>query len=150
MHADSATSILDASVYTTKVQTIDGFNQDNVSASQTNVELARAAGRYKAARAGNVINVLAQLESGQARTGGSLTVRVYIASVNPTTGARTETATDLIVTIDDSNPVWDSMESSDPSSMNLAVSDEVYAKVTTTSGWTPTTADLRVSIGIAI
>jgi len=123
------------------VQQIEGFLQDNVTASQTNVEVTRAWGRFKTPRAGTVTGLLAMLEASQVRTAGTLTIALYYATIDATTGVRSEVALGVTAVLNSTNLAY-AYSAADADVPALA---EVYPKITTDSGWTPTTADLKVS-----
>lgn len=147
MHNDSAESIQTADASELRVHFVDGYGQDNVTASQTNVELSRTGGRFKSSRPGSVTSVMAMLEAGQARTAGTLTVEVFIASVNATTGVRTETATGLTAILDANNPAF-KITAQSLGLDEFVAGSEIYPKVTTDGSWAPTTADLKVVITV--
>jgi hypothetical protein len=145
MHNDTSSSIANAgeSSITTQ-QVVDGNNQDNLPGTQAATELARTGGRWRAVKAGSIIGVMAQLEANQIWTAGSCVVEVFVASVNPVDGVRTETATGLTATLDSTNPST-KIVIQNSGLDTFDAGDEVFAKFTTSS-WTPTTADLRVAI----
>lgn len=128
-------------------ETISGFNQDNVSASQTDVELARADGRWRAVTSGSILGVIASLSAGQVWTAGTLTVEVMKSTINTTTGARTDVATGLTAVLNTSNRAF-KITTQAKDTDTFAAGDELWAKVTTDGSWTPTSADLRVSIQV--
>ena len=123
-------------------QTADGWTQDNVAASQTNVELTRATGRFRAARSGSVTGVIATLT--EARTAGTLTVTVF-----KNTGlAGAAGATIGLSAVINATNTSRKATVQDKDTDTFAAGDEIYAVVTTDSGWLPTTSDLRVAIEI--
>lgn len=146
---DNAESVVVGVPTDGNVQQIDGYLQDNVTASQSAVELTRTGGRWKSPRAGSVVGLMLMLEASQVCTAGTLTVEVFTASVNQTTGVRTETATGLTAVLNTTTPGW--VYSSQSAGLDTFVAaSEVYAKVTTTSGWLPTTADLKAVILVEV
>lgn len=142
MLTDNASSISAASVTDPRVTQVDGFFQDNVAANQTNVEITRAWGRFKTARAGQVVGLMVMLEASQVRTAGTLTVTVYTATVNTTTGVRTETATSVVAVLNATNPAYTIVGIT----AAFDAGSEVYPKITTDGSWAPTTADVKVVI----
>lgn len=145
MLTDSAGSINVGDVSDPRVQQVDGFFQDNVTASQTNVEITRAWGRFKTTRAGYLVGLMLMLEASQVRTAGTLTVTVYTATVNATTGVRTETATALQAVLNATNTAYVIVASS---GIAFEAGSEIYPKITTDGSWAPTTADLKVVISV--
>lgn len=123
-------------------QTIDGWTQDNVAASQTNVELTRATGRFRAARAGSVTAVLATLT--EARTAGTLTVDVF---KNTGLAGAAGSSIGLTAVIDGTNTSRKATTQAKDTDA-FAAGDELYAVVTTDGSWLPTTSDLRVAIEV--
>lgn len=123
-------------------QVIDGWYQDNVTASQTNVELTRSAGRWHAIRAGSVTGV--SVKSTEARTAGTLTVDVF---KNTGLSGAAGSSLGFALTLDGTATSFNtSFQTRDQVQFNAG--DELYAVVTTTGAWTPTTADIRVEIEI--
>lgn len=143
MLTDNAASVTAASVSDPRTQQVDGFFQDNVAASQTNIEITRSWGRFKSARAGSVVGLMLMLEASQVRTAGTLTVTVYTAAVNTTTGVRTETSTTVVAVLDATNSAYVIVASAGAA---FAAGSEIYPKITTDGSWAPTTADLKVVI----
>ena len=123
-------------------QTIDGWNLDNVAASQTNFELTRAVGRFRAVRAGSLTGVV--VTSTEPRSTGTLTVTAFLNS--GTTGAAGST-TGLAVSLDGSEPSKRAATRAEGVT-TFAPGDELYLVVTTTSDWAPTTADIRCALEI--
>lgn len=128
-------------------ETIDGWALDNVPANQAAVELVRPQGRVRAVAPGSIIGVIASLDLAQVWTAGSVTVEVFTSTINTTTGVRTDIATGLtavISTADRAFKVTTQAKDLD----TFAAGDEIWAKVSSSAGWTPTTADLKVSIQV--
>lgn len=123
-------------------QTIDGWIQDNIAASQTNVELTRAVGRFRAARSGSVTAVIATLT--EARTAGTLTVDVF---KNTGLAGVTGASIGLTAVIDATNTSRKATIQAKDTDTFVA-GDELYAVVTTDGAWAPITSDLRVAIEI--
>lgn len=117
---------------------IDGWYQDNVAASQTNVELTRATGRWAAVRAGSVIGVL--VISSEARTAGTLTVTVY---KNTGLAGAAGSSIGLTAVLDGTNTSRKATTQAKDTDA-FAVGDELYPVVTTDGSWLPVTADIRV------
>lgn len=123
-------------------QTLDGWYQDNVAASQTDVELTRAVGRFRAVRAGSVTGVI--VTSTEARTAGTLTVTVFKNTGLAGAAGSTIGLTAVLNGTDTSRKATTQAKDTDA----FAAGDELYAVVTTDGSWTPTTADIRVAIEI--
>lgn len=123
-------------------QTIDGWNQDNVVANQTNVELVRATGRFRAARAGSITGLV--VTATEARTAGILTVTVF---KNTGLAGATGSSIGLTAVLDGSNTSRKAT-TQNKDAETFAVGDEIYAVVTTDSSWLPVTSDIRVAIEI--
>ena len=121
-------------------QTIDGWYQDNVAASQTAVALARlAAGAsptvWIAPRDGSVTGVM--VKSNAARTAGTLTIEVFKNGV----------ATGLTAVLDGTNTTT-KFTSQAKDTDTFVVGDELDPRITTDAGWLPVTADIRASIEV--
>lgn len=126
-------------------QTIDGWNQDNVAANQTNVELLRSAGRFRALRPGSVTGVI--VTSTEARTAGTLTVTVYMSS-NALAG-QVGASIGLSAVLDATNTSRHAVtQPKDIVAAKFLAGYELYMVVSTTSTWTPITADIRCAIEI--
>lgn len=123
-------------------QTIDGWIQDNVSASQTNVELTRATGRFRAARAGSVTAVV--VTATEARTAGTLTVDVF---KNTGLAGAAGSSIGLTAVLDGTNTSRKATTQAKDTD-TFAAGDELYAVVTTDSAWLPVTSDIRVAIEV--
>lgn len=123
-------------------QTIDGWTQDNVAASQTNVELTRATGRFRATRAGSVTGVI--VTATEARTNGTLTVTVF---KNTGLAGAAGATIGLTAVLDGTNTSRKAtLQAKDLDT--FAAGDELYIVVTTDGSWTPTTSDIRCAIEI--
>lgn len=120
--------------------TIHGWYQDNVAASQSNVELTHAAGRWTAPRDGSVLGVV--VHSSEARTAGTLYVNVYRnVGLAGAGGAQIG----LTASLDGTNTSRDAtIQAKDLD--NFDAGDELYVAVTTDGSWLPTTADIRVAL----
>jgi hypothetical protein len=127
-------------------QTIDGWNQDNVVASQTDVELTRAVGRFRAVRAGSVTGVV--VTSTEARTNGTLTVTAWknTGLAGATTGPNV-TSLGFSAVLDATNTSRHAATQGKDIDVFFA-GDELFLRVTTTGTWTPTSADIRCAIEI--
>lgn len=123
-------------------QTIDGWYQDNVAASQTNVELTRATGRWVAPRAGSVTAV--SVTSTEARTAGTLTVEVY---KNTGLSGAAGSSVGLTAVLDGTNTSRKATTQAKDTD-TFAAGDELYACITTGGAWAPTTADIRVALEV--
>ena len=120
--------------------TVDGWYQDNVVASQTNVALTRAAGRWTAVRAGSVLGV--GVHASEARTAGTLTVTVY---KNTGLADAAGSSIGLTAVLDGTNTSRAATTQAKDTD-TFAAGDELYAVVTTDGSWLPVTSDIRVSI----
>lgn len=122
------------------VHTIHGWYQDNVTASQTNVELVHAAGRWTAVRAGSILGVV--VHATEARTAGTLTVTVFKNTGLAGAAGSSIGLTAVLNGTDTSRKATTQAKDTD----TFAAGDELYAVVTTDGSWTPTTSDIRVSL----
>lgn len=125
-------------------QPLEGWYQDNVAASQTNVPLNRWTtsgvptgfpNKYIAKRAGSLRGVW--VKTNAARAGGTLTVTVYKNGV----------ATALTAVLDGTNTTFKFTESA-KDAIAIAAGDELDVRITTDAGWLPTTADIGAGIEI--
>lgn len=123
-------------------QTIDGWFQDNVAASQTDVELSRADGRFRAVRAGSVTGVV--VTATEARTAGTLTVTVF---KNTGLAGATGSTIGLTAVLDVNNTSRKATTQAKDSD-TFAAGDELYICVTTDGSWAPTTADIRCAVEV--
>lgn len=128
---------------------LDGWTVTNIAASQSAVEMDRSLGRVLMLQAGSVIGVGVALGAGQAWSAGTLTVEVYKAVINTTTGARTETATGLTAVIDTTNKAV-KVTTQAAGADTFAVGDELFLRYTTDGSWAPTTADMTASILVRV
>ncbi len=122
---------------------VDGWTQNAVVAAQTNVELVRAVGRWRAIRAGSITGILATTT--EARTAGTLTVTVYVNS--GLADAAGSTASLAAVVGADNTSRSRSTQAKDTST--FAAGDEVYLVLTTDVSWLPITAGVRAAIEVA-
>jgi hypothetical protein len=123
-------------------QTLDGWTQDNVAASQTSVVLARwtsvgtgFATQWLAVRDGSVTGI--GVKSNGARTAGTLTVT---ATINGS-------ATGLTAVLDGTNTTKKSTTQSRGID-NFVAGDVLDIRITTTGAWLPTTADITASLEV--
>jgi hypothetical protein len=122
-------------------QTIDGWYQDNVAASQAAVVLSRlGAGnafptKWIAPRAGSVTAVV--VKSNEARSAGTLTVEVYVNGV----------ATGLTAVLDGTNTTVKAT-SQNKDLDTFVAGDEIDLRITSDGSWAPTTADVRASVEV--
>jgi hypothetical protein len=124
-------------------QSLDGWYQENVAANQVNVELTRAAGRFRAARAGSVTAVV--VTATEARTVGTLTIKVYKnTGLAGAAGAQLGTITAVLDGTNTSRKATTQAKDTDA----FAAGDELYLTVTTDAGWLPVTADVRAALEI--
>ena len=124
--------------------TIDGFYQDNVAASQTNVELIRAVGRWRATQAGSITGVVATMT--EARTAGTLTVTVF---KNTGLAGAAGSSVGLTAVIDGTNTSRKATTQAKDTD-TFAAGDELYLVVTTDSGWLPVTSDLIAALEVEV
>jgi hypothetical protein len=123
-------------------QTIDGWYQENVAASQTDVALTRLATtteaptRWIAVRAGSMTGV--NVKSNEARVAGTLTVKVF------KNGAALGT---LTAVLDGTNTAFKATTQAKDVDA-FAAGDELELRITTDGSWSPTTADIRASLEI--
>jgi hypothetical protein len=123
-----------------RVAIVEGFYQDNVTASQTAVQLLRHSkneASIRPIRNGSIVGV--SVFSNAVCTAGTLTINIYVAgspigisiALDPVTHTTTNSA------------VY-------PAGTYLFTSGQaITAHVTTNSGWLPTTADIDVSVEIS-
>jgi hypothetical protein len=124
-------------------QTPDGWYQDNVAASQTNIELTRATGRFRAARAGSVTGVV--VHAVEARTAGTLTIKVFKnTGLSGAAGSQLGTLTAVLDGSNTSKKATTQTKDVD----TFAAGDELYLTITTDGSWTPTTSDIRAALEI--
>jgi len=123
-------------------QTVDGWTQDNVAANQTNVELTRAVGRWRAPRAGSVTGVI--VTATEARTAGTLTATVFKNTGLAGAAGATIGLTAVLDGTNTSRKATTQLKDTDA----FAAGDELYAVVTTDAGWLPTTSDIRIAIEV--
>lgn len=124
-------------------QCLDLWYQDNVAAGQTLIDLTRDPGgttihtnHWIGVRAGSVTAV--GVFSSEARTAGTLTIEVY---------RNGGVATGLTAVLDGTNTTQ-KVTTAAKGSIVFGAQDRLIAKITTTAGWTPTTADIRVAIEV--
>lgn len=117
-----------------------GWGQANVSQSQTAVTLQRYGSSLHAALilpfGGSITSIMVGMTA--ARTNGSLTVTVYVGGV----------ATALAVTIDNVNALT-LEERAAVGEIAFDAGAQVTLRITTTSSWAPTSADVLVAIEVA-
>ena len=122
-------------------ETIDGFWQDNVSASQTLVVLTRSWGgaafgnKWIALRPGSITGV--GVKSSAARAAGTLTVAV----------TKNGASVGLTAVLDGTNTVVKGTTQARGLD-TFVVGDELSVSVTTSSDWSPTSADIRASLEV--
>jgi len=118
-------------------QTVDGWYQENVVASQTDVALARLAtttdnpAAWIAPRAGSVTAIA--IHSNAARTNGTLTAKVF---------KNGSVFGSLTAVIDGTNTTFKATTQAKDTS-TFAAGDRLEVRITTDGSWTPTTADVR-------
>lgn len=121
--------------------TIGPWSQDNVTGTVGNTELSGT--RWVATRAGRITGVV--VKATEARTAGTLTVNVF---KNTGLSGAAGAAVGLSATLDGTNT---SKKASNTQSVDsafaFAAGDELYV-VYSTSGWTPTTSDIRVFVEV--
>lgn len=123
-------------------QTIDGWFQENVAASQTDVALTRLATttevptRWIAVRSGSVTGV--NVKANAPRSAGTLTIKVF------KNGAQLGT---LTAVLDGTNTTFKATTQAKDVDTFVA-GDELELTITTDAGWLPTTADIRAALEI--
>jgi hypothetical protein len=121
---------------------IGPFTQDDVAASQTDVAMTGT--RWIAPRDGRLTALV--VKSTEARTAGTLTIKVF-KNTNALSGqAGTEVSSSFRVVLDGTNTSTDTQLALNE--YVFASGDEIYATITTSAAWTPTTADVRVWIEV--
>lgn len=126
-------------------QVIDGWYQDDVTASQSSVALGRVGdavwaafdGKWIAPRAGSITGVA--VKSNDARTAGTLTVEV----------TKNGSGTGLTAVLDGTNTTFKATTQAKGSD-TFAAGDELGVIITTDGSWAPTTADIRVCIEVEV
>ena len=122
-------------------QTIDGWYQENVAASQIAVPLTRLATttevptRWITMRYGSITGV--SVKSNAARTNGTLTITVY----------KNGGALALTAILDATNTLFKATTQVKDND-TFAPGDELELRIDTTGTWTPVTADIRASLEI--
>lgn len=122
-------------------QQIDGWYQDDVSASQTGVVLSRLSGActnaFVATTDGSITKVC--VYSNAARSAGTLTVEVHVNG----------SATGLQAQLNGTDTTF--AVGSQTSDKDLFVAgDRLDIRITTDGSWSPTTADIRASLEVEI
>lgn len=129
--------------YIGEKSTISGYNQAAVVATQTNVELARADGRWVAVRQGYITGIV--VKSSLARTAGTCTISIFKnTGLSGAVGAQIGTLTAIL---DGTNTSFKATTQTILTD-TFNAGDEIYAVVTTTGTWTPITAAIKVSIEV--
>jgi hypothetical protein len=124
-------------------EVVDSWDQDLVVAGQTAVELTRAAGRWRAPRAGSVTGVV--VASTAARVAGTLTINVYKnTGLADAAGALLGT---LAAVLDGTNTSRKATTQAKDTDV-FAAGDELYLVVTTDAGWLPVTANIRAALEV--
>lgn len=121
-------------------QSLEGWYQDDVVASQTAVVLTRAAAgalptAWIAPRAGSIIGVA--VLSTEARTAGTLTVEVF----------KNGSGTGLTAVLDGTNTTLKVTQQA-AGLDTFAAGDQLDLRITTDAGWLPVTADIRGAIEV--
>jgi hypothetical protein len=127
-------------------ETIDGWLQDNVAANQTDIELTRALGRFRAVRGGSVTGLV--VTSTLARTAGTLTIKVF-KNTGLAGAAGTQLTSTITAILNGTNTSRKSSYLMVHSSNLFVAGDELYITVTTDAGWLPITAGIRCALEIA-
>lgn len=128
--------------------TVDGWNVTNVAASVAATEIVRAAGRALMLRAGSILSVAVAAEVNQFSTGGTLTVEVWKAIINPADGTRAESATGLTAVLAFAGAKAFASTTQAIGADAFAIGDELFIKYATDAGWLPVTLDIRVAIEV--
>lgn len=136
-----AFTALDAERAAASRMAIDDFYQDNVAASQTDVQLSRLAnpsyapGCFIPVRAGSIVGLA--VRSSENRTAGTLTVEVEVEGVK----------TGFTATLDAVDTFF-AAETQDPDVDTFLAGKLIYVRITTSADWAPTTADIRVTVEV--
>ena len=124
-------------------QTVDGWTQENVAASQTDVELTRDT-RWTAPRGGSVTGIA--LASTEGRSAGEMTISVF---KNTGLAGASGSTIGLSAALDAGEvAVGRDSVTQLPGLDTFAAGDELYITVTTNGDWAPTTADIRCSLEV--
>lgn len=121
-------------------QSVDGWYQDDVAASQAAVALSRAAAgalptKWIAPRDGSITGLW--VKSNEARTAGTLTVDVYLDGV----------ATGLQAVLDGTSTTFTApTQAKDVDAFTAG--QELDIRITTDGSWAPTTADIRAGLEV--
>lgn len=115
------------------------FTAADVAASQTNAGLALATGGDGYAMPFEFEVVAVSVHSNAARTAGTLAVEAMIDT----------SATGLIATLDATNTINHQATLTRGSKVGAAGAT-VKARITTAAGWTPTTADITVTVFVLV
>lgn len=136
-HVITKEDVLDAATYYVP-NTLSGWWQDNVTATQTNVVLAMANARTEVPMptGGSVIGIA--VRSNAARSAGTLTVEATIDG----------TAIGLTAVLDGTN-TQTNVASQDVGTDVFTAGQRIGVKITTSGTWAPTTADIDVSVLVA-
>lgn len=127
---------------------IDGWAVTNVLASVAATEVPRAAGRALMLRAGSVLSVGVVADTNQFSSGGSLTVEVWKATVNPADGTRAEATTGLTAVLSNAGQKAFAVSTQAIGTDTFAAGDELFLKYFTDAGWLPLTLDFRAVIEV--
>ena len=123
-------------------QSLDGWYQENVAASQTDVVMTRLAtsteapAKWIAPRAGSVTGVW--VKANTPRTAGTLTIKVF------RNGAQLGT---LTAVLDGANTTFKATTLA-KDTITFVAGDELETTVTTDAGWLPVTADIRTGLEV--
>lgn len=125
-------------------ETIDGFAVDNVAGTVGDTELQRnggaaGSGRWRPTRAGSIVGIL--VTATEARTLGTLTVKAFKnTGLSGAAGSQLGSLTAAL----GASPTSEVLSLIERGTLTFAAFDEIWPTYTT-SGWTPTTSDLRVA-----
>ena len=122
------------------VQAVDGWYQDNVAASQTDVQLTRLSGTstdaWIAPRTGSISAVW--VYSNAARTAGTLSIEIF------KNGSQYGTVS---VSLNATYTTFD-VKYIQRNALPISPGDRLDLRVTTDGSWTPTTADIRAGLEV--
>ena len=122
------------------------FTQENVAEGQSDVELTAGTQRWMAPRAGSLTGIV--VKSTEARTAGTLTIKGAKATGLAGAALAGIGATPAAILNGTNTSLATALEKTGVAT--FAAGDEITARITTNSSWTPITADVRVWLEISL